>query len=447
MKILENKKNASKKELLKEISFLPQRLSELKNLENEHIAHEKKIIRLNQLYSVLSKINEVIIHVNNPRKLFEQACRIAVESGSFKMAWVGLLNHKTLKIKPVAYWGDEDGYLDKIYLSARDIPEGRGPTGTAIRERKCCIISNLKHNPRMKPWRTEAIKRGYFSTGAFPLRLGKDIIGAFTIHSPEPDFFNDNEVYLLETLASGISFAVEAINYSRQREKMRKKLVISQEQLRKLSAHLQIVREEERSYLAHELHDELGQLLSVLKMDTFWLKTRLKENQKTLLQKVDKMTELINQIIQNIRRISTDLRPVILDHFGIKAAIEWQAKKFEEQTGIKCDVVLPKNKVTVDSGVSITIFRICQEALTNVYRHAKATNVKLILQNKKNKLILKIQDNGKGIKEKEISNSNTFGLLGIQERVNFFGGEFKIKGLKDNGTLLTVCMPKAKGRQ
>lgn len=423
----------------------------MKALINKNNTKEElfiKIIRLNRIYSVLSKINEAIVRENNPRELFEQACRIAVEDGSFKMAWIGLLNQRTLRVRPVSYWGDEDGYLNKICISTRDIPEGRGPTGTAIREGKCCIISDLKHDSRMAPWHVKVIKRGYLSTGAFPLRIGKDIIGAFTLHSAESDFFNANEVHLLETLADDISFTIEANNYKRQRKKIEKKLKISQEQLKKLSAHLQTVREEERSHIAHELHDEIGQLLTVLRIKISWLKNRFKKNQKPVLTNIDKIMGLIDQIIQTTRRISTELRPVMLDHFGIEAAIEWQAEKFEEQTGIKCDIILPKNKVTLDSERSITIFRIWQEVLTNVYRHAKATNVKLILQDKKNKLILKIQDNGKGIREKEFSNPNTFGLLGIQERINFFGGEFKIKGLiKGNGTLLTVCMPKTKGRQ
>jgi len=446
MKTLKNK-NDTKEELLKKMFFLRRRLKEFKNLEAEHIVDEKKFIRLNRIYSVLSKINEAIVRENNPRKLFKQACRIAVEDGSFKMAWIGLLNQRTLRVMPVTYWGDEDGYLDKICISIRDIPEGRGPTGTAIREGKCCIISDLEHDPRMAPWHTKAIKRGYLSTGAFPLRIEKDLIGAFTLHSAESDFFNVNEVHLLETLAGDISFAIEANNYERQRKKIEKKFKISQEQLKKLSAHLQTVREEERSNIAHELHDEIGQLLGVLKMNMFWLKTRFKGNQNQLFPKIDKMMELIDQVIQTTRRISTELRPVMLDHFGIEAAIEWQAKKFEEQTGIKCDIILPKNKVTLDPERSITIFRIWQEVLTNVYRHAKATNVKLILQDKKNKLILKIQDNGKGIKEKEILNPNTFGLLGIHERINFFDGEIKIKGLKGKGTSLIICLPKTEVRR
>jgi signal transduction histidine kinase len=443
MKTLENK-NATKKELLKEIFLLNQKLNELENLENKHISNEAKIIRLNRLYSVLSKINEAIVRTNNPRKLFEQSCRIAVEDGSFKMAWVGLLNYKTLRVRPIAYWGDEDGYLNRINISAKDIAEGRGPTGSAIREGKCYIVNDLESDPRMEPWRNKAIKRGYRSSGAFPLRVGKEVVGAFTFHSAEPDFFNDNEINLLEMLASDVSFAIEAYSHEVQRKKIEKQLRISQAQLRKLSEHLQTVREEERSHIAHELHDELGQQLTVMKMDLFWLKNRCNENQKWLSEKIDKLIVITDQVIETIRNISTELRPVVLDHFGIKAAIEWQAKKFEEQTGIKCETILPKKKVLLDSQVSITIFRVCQEALTNVYRHAKAKNVKITMQDEKNTLILKIQDDGKGIGKKDISNPNTFGLLGIHERVNSLNGEFKIKSFKDKGTLLIICLPKTR---
>lgn len=120
MKTLKNK-NDTKEELLKKIFFLRRRLNELKNLEAVHIVDEKKFIRLNRLYSVLSQINEAIVRVNNPKKLFKQACRIAVEDGSFKMAWIGLLNQRTHRVRPVAYWGDEDKGILIKYVSLLEI--------------------------------------------------------------------------------------------------------------------------------------------------------------------------------------------------------------------------------------------------------------------------------------------------------------------------------------
>lgn len=444
MKITKHKQSTNK-ELLSEIDFLTQKLKELESLESKHISDEIKILRLNRLYSVLSKINEAIVRTNNPKRLFEQACRIAVEDGSFKMAWVGLVNSKTLRVKPVAYWGDEEGYLKKINISAKDVAEGRGPTGTAIREGKSCIVNDLRSDPRMEPWRNNAIRRGYRSSGSFPLKVGREVIGAFTFHSSESDFFNDNEINLLEMLASDISFAIEAYSHEIQRKKIEKQLILSQDQLRKLSEHLQTVREEERSYIAHELHDELGQQLTVIKMELFWMKNRFEKNQELLSEKIEKLIVIINQVIGAIRNISTELRPVVLDHFGVKAAIEWQAKKFEEQTGIKCEVELPKKRILLNPKLSITIFRVCQEALTNVYRHAKAENVKIAMQVERDELTLTIQDDGKGIGKKEMSNPNTFGLLGIQERINSFDGEFKIRSLKGKGTIIVIHLPRIRG--
>ncbi len=438
----ESYEKLSKRKLLDEIYTLKQKLLELENSKNQYILNESKIIRLYRLYSILSRVNEAIVRIKRPKKLFEYICRIAVEDGGFKMAWVGLLNFKTLKVKPVAYWGSEEGYLKKIKISAKDNPEGRGPTGTAVRENEYCIINNHKNDPRMEPWRNKAIERGYYSSGAFPLRIGKKVIGAITFHSPDPDFFNDDEIKLLDMLANDVSFAIESYNKERQRRKIEKELRLSQEQLRKLSLYLQTIREEERTYIAHKLHDELGQYLSVLKMDVFDFKNSLKNiEDSNTIERLNKMVETIDILIRNIRKTSTELRPVVLDHLGIKAALEWFSRQFEEQTKIKCNLTLPKNNISLDSQYSIIIFRICQEALSNVYKHAKANNVKINLHIDKNFLYLKIYDNGVGIKKKDLLNPNSFGLLGIYEQIKSLNGEFNIKGTKNKGTSLTVKLP------
>ena len=433
----------SKGELLKKVDFLKQKLEKLERLKIEYALNEIKIIRLNRLYSILSKINEAIVRIHNPKKLLEYACRIAVEDGGFKMAWVGLLNHRTLKVRPVAYWGAEQGYLKDIHISAKDIPEGRGPTGTAIREGKYCIINDHKTDPRMLVWRKKAIERGYYSSGAFPLRIGKEVIGAITFHSPDSDFFNEEEIKLLEMLADDVSFAIESYNREREKRKMENQLRTYQSQLRKLSVHLQSIREEERSYIAHKLHDELGQQLTVLKMDIYWLKNSSSIKDLNTKERLEKMINTVDRLIQNIRKISTELRPVILDHLGLRAALEWQTRKFEEQTKIKCVLSLPKNKIPLDSQTSITIFRVFQEALTNVYKHANAKNVKISLQISKNWLILKIKDDGIGMRDKDFLNKNTFGLLGIYEQIKSLGGDFKIKSKLGEGTSLRIRLPKS----
>jgi len=215
----------------------------------------------------------------------------------------------------------------------------------------------------------------------------------------------------------------------------------SHEQLRNLSIHLQSVREEERTRIAREIHDQLGQALTALKIDFSWLNNRLPKNQKSLLEKIESMSKLVDMTIQMVRRISSELRPGILDDLGLAAAIEWQAEEFQDRTGIKCEIALEPEDIILDQDCSTTIFRIFQEAITNVVRHANATEVKISLEKEAGKLMLEVKDNGKGITEEQISDPKSFGLIGIRERAHFWGGEVVISGVRDKGPTVTVSIP------
>jgi signal transduction histidine kinase len=220
-----------------------------------------------------------------------------------------------------------------------------------------------------------------------------------------------------------------------------KKLIESQEQLHNLSLHLQSVRERESTRIAREIHDELGQILTALKMDLSWLNKRLTNGQKPLLEKTKSMSKLTDRIIKAVQRISTELRPGILDDLGLIPAIEWQAQEFEDRTDIKCEIVIDNGEIDLDQDRSTSLFRIFQEALTNVARHANATEIKVSLKEKPDKLLLKIEDNGRGITEEEISDPKSFGLIGIRERIYPWGGEVNIKGIWNEGTTVTVILP------
>jgi len=220
-----------------------------------------------------------------------------------------------------------------------------------------------------------------------------------------------------------------------------RKLIESHEQLRNLSLHLQSVREVESTRIAREIHDELGHLLTALKMDLSWLYKRLPKGQKPLLDITKSMSKLTDMIIKTVQRISLELKPVILDDLGLVPAIEWQAQEFENRTNIKCEVKTDSGDIDLDQNRSTALFRIFQEALTNVARHANATKIEVSLEEKAGKLLLKIEDNGRGITEEQISNPKSFGLFGMQERIYPLGGEVKIKGLSNKGTTVTVILP------
>lgn len=212
----------------------------------------------------------------------------------------------------------------------------------------------------------------------------------------------------------------------------------SEEQLRNLYARLHYVREEERTHIAREIHDELGQALTAVKMDLSWLNKKIPEDQELLLEKTQSMSKLVNTTLQTVKKIATELRPALLDDFGIAAAIEWQMEEFESRTGIKCQLTIDHKDIALDRDRSTVLFRVFQETLTNIARHANATVVKVSLKEEQGKVVLEVRDVGKGITERQISDPKSLGLLGMRERAHFVGGEFKISGIQDKGT--TVCL-------
>jgi signal transduction histidine kinase len=235
-----------------------------------------------------------------------------------------------------------------------------------------------------------------------------------------------------EILKSKVSVFVEL---HRKSERLRE----SEDKLRRLAAHLISVREEERAHIAREIHDELGQVLTGLKMEVTWLAKRLRE--KPLIEKTDSMCKLIDSTVQTVRKIATGLRPEMLDDMGLVAAIGWQAKDFQKRTGIRCRVKLPPETTKLDIDVSTTSFRIFQEILTNVARHARATRVDIDLNVTDDQVSLEVQDNGVGIADSDLNGRKSLGLLGMHERALLFGGEVNISGAAGHGTRVAVSIP------
>ena len=214
----------------------------------------------------------------------------------------------------------------------------------------------------------------------------------------------------------------------------------SEEKLRRLAAYLVSVREEERTHIAREIHDELGQVLTGLKMDVSWVAQRLDAKQKALQGKTQSMCGLIDSAIGTVRKIASGLRPEILDQMGLVAAINWQAKDFQKRTGIRCRVDVPPEGIKLDLERSTTTFRIFQEILTNVARHAHASRVDVKFALTDDQMTLEVADNGVGIPDAKL-NGKSLGLLGIQERALHFNGDVTISGAAGQGTRVTVSIP------
>jgi len=215
----------------------------------------------------------------------------------------------------------------------------------------------------------------------------------------------------------------------------------SRDQLRRLAAHIESVREEERKRIARQIHDVLGQALAGLKMELAWLTLQLDHRDAKLLRRAHAMSRSIDSTIQSVRKIVTELRPGILDQLGLFAAIEWQAEQFQKQTGItcRCSIQCPDQKL--NNTASNALFRILQEILTNVARHAKAKRVDVAVRNGGGNLVLGVRDNGAGIRPSDVTNPKSLGILGMRERARILGGEVTIEGRRGKGTSVLVKIP------
>jgi two-component system CheB/CheR fusion protein len=262
---------------------------------------------------------------------------------------------------------------------------------------------------------------------------------AFDNFTIEHDFPNMGHAILLLNArrihrgASGTGLILLALQDVTDREK--------REELRALAARLHAAREEERTLLAREIHDELSGSLTALKMDLSLLPDRAAKDHNLFLEKLSSMSRLIDHTLAQVHTIVTELRPVVLDKLGLIPAIEWQAREFQERSGIACETHLPLEEIPFDHDRATAVFRILQEALSNIARHAGASQVVIDLRSAADNLTLTVRDDGKGIAASKIFDRGSLGLVGMRERAMAFGGTIEITALPQRGTCVTVRIP------
>jgi two-component system sensor histidine kinase UhpB len=225
-----------------------------------------------------------------------------------------------------------------------------------------------------------------------------------------------------------------------ERRRLQEEQRQSREQLRALAAHVESVREQERVRIAREIHDELGQSLTCMGMDLAFLDKQIDPHHREAAARVAALVELVKDTIRCVRRISSELRPSILDDLGLGAAIEWLARDVEGRSQITCAVEVPED-LSLPFELATPLFRICQEALTNVTRHAHANRVSITLACDDGQILLTVKDNGRGITDEEIRRHGSLGLLGMKERVTLLGGALEVKGRPGEGTTVAIRMP------
>ena len=286
---------------------------------------------------------------------------------------------------------------------------------------------------RRKQYRGACLEEGFASLAVVPIRYRDKVLGAIHLADMKAQNFGSYTIEFLESVSPLIGEAL-------YRFFIEESLVASREQLRNLSAHLRAAREEERIKVAREIHDELGQSLTAASLEL----NRIKGKERLsgpAAGHVKSAVGLIDTAVQDIHRICSELRPRMLDHLGLKAAVEWQSDNFSRRSGIHIELQLDEIRKKVPDTVSTAMFRIFQEALTNISRHAGATEVAVNMMTEDNAVILRVTDNGKGATKNQLSGEKSFGILGMRERAHELGGTVAFSGHRNKGTTITVKIP------
>lgn len=317
-------------------------------------------------------------------------------------------------------------------IDGEPIGPAAGSCGTAAYLKQAVISHDITTDPRWDAYREVAVAHGLRACWSTPI-LSSDghVLGTFALYyrdarSPESD---ELELIARVTHVAGIAIARKQLD----------------DRLRALMAHDEAVREDERTAMAREIHDELGQALTAMKMDVAWLGRHVQAGPSTAPGTVEgrltALSGMIDGVIHQVRRISAELRPGVLDDLGLAAAIEWQTRDFASHSGIQCAICSNVEDTRFERDLSTAVFRILQEALTNVARHAQASRVDVSLQEGASRLRLEIQDDGHGATGDVIWRPRSLGILGMHERAQRLGGTLSVSSLPGRGTLVALDMP------
>jgi len=239
----------------------------------------------------------------------------------------------------------------------------------------------------------------------------------------------------------GHQVLVAAIRDITERVRSDERLVELNHKLYALNEHIQTVQERERIAIARDIHDDIGQSITVLKLDVEWILCRIPDAGQDVFERLHEMLLSVDQLTSKVQRIAADLRPPLLDQMGLVAAVEWQVSEFSKRSGLECFMMLNEDIDPLEEQLATTVMRIVQEALTNIARHSGATEVSVSLCKKDGNLILEISDNGCGIAPEQINSVKAYGMIGMQERARICRGKLEIGGEPGGGTILQLTVP------
>jgi PAS domain S-box-containing protein len=313
-----------------------------------------------------------------------------------------------------------------------ELPVSKTLSGHIIQTGKPLITMHVQDHPE---YRSKMMRRTRAQTFVgYPMRVGQKVVGCLNLaHTENVEISNDTEQWI-EGLANYVAVLTE-------RKRDEEELRTSREQLRELSRQTQSAIEEERRRIAREIHDQLGQELSLLQLEMGLIQDGLPKAEQDLRDKAKSMTSLIDNAIRSVQKISTELRPTVLDNLGLGAAVDWAAREFQKRTKTRCRVSIEPPDLKVEQERSTALFRILQETFTNILRHARASKVEVRLEKLQDAVVLNVRDNGIGIPLYCITDAKSVGLTGMRERVHPWGGSVAISGKPGKGTKVIATIP------
>ncbi|MBZ5513347.1 MAG: PAS domain S-box protein [Acidobacteriia bacterium] len=524
---------------------------------------EVELHRVNRALRTLSECNQTMVRARDESELLQEICRILVEEGGYRLAWVGFAEQDEAKtVRPVAHSAVEEGYVENLKITWADTDRGRGPTGTAIRTGQPTVCRNMLEDPRFGPWREEAARRGYASSCALPIILGSEPIGALAVYSPAPDAFDTAETRLLTELALDIAFGLQALRTRAERERAMEALqrasaynrslieasldplvtispegkitdvnratenitglsreeligtdfsdyftnphkaragyekvfregwvqdyelrvqhrdghvtpvlynasvyrdqagrVIGvfaaardiierkrmEEELRQLSGRLLQAQDEERRRIARDLHDSTSQNLAAVGLNLSVIEKSV-EMGEAAQKCVAESISLTQLCLDEIRSISYLLHPPFLDEMGLTSALEYYVDGFSRRSGIQVSLAISPDLGRLPKDVERTLFRVVQEGLMNILRHAGSPTAKIGIGRDSHGVVLEVQDQGRGIPTPSVGSAEAapampgVGIAGMRERLRLLGGQLEIRS-GPQGTTIHATVP------
>lgn len=397
---------------------------------------EKAYKRLQEESSYLH-LNRDIAFKTNMSKTLEEAIEYSLERICREIDWVlghfYRMDEKKGHLVPTGIWYCQNPHRYENFIKATEVTTldpGEGLPGRVLADSTPHWIRDVEQDSNFS--RNKLVAELGVKTGlAFPVFIGSRVAGVMEFFSNEILEPNARLLEVMESIGILLGRVMERQQVDRDQEEYNN-------HLRRLYHRLDSIREEESKRIAREVHDELGQVLTAIKLDMSRLQAKVPPEREDISEDVTLISDLIQNMIQTVKRISLDLRPPVLDHMSLTEAIEWQGKLFQSRTGIQFDLSTEPDMINLDTQRSSTIYRIFQECLTNVIRHSEASKVNVDIMDMQGLLTMNVSDNGKGLVPEQINENFSLGLLGMKERAQIWGGQVHFTGRQNEGTTITI---------